>query len=437
MKRHIILCAALLTAAGHALSAEVTELGYALRAGFAYSDNIEQAPSGFERDATAAVAGLQLWGSRPTGRLRYDLSADLEYQEYLNLDINSELLGRAALQGSYHFVPDTVSWNARVNYDQIRADLLRPLAPGNLENQITLSTGPTLRARLSSTMVADFDGRYTRLDYSDRPFDNQTLTGRLLVGRRASARSFAGVGVAYDDVSYLSSLVPDSSDYKRKEVFAKVELQGARTGIDLEAGYADASGEIVDDSGPLFRARFTRLLTRSLTAFISGVREYPTSETAPISSISGPTDGGPIDNSLLTSAPRLTTRFEGGLRLDRARTDWEITYARLKEESLAVSGLDRNYDELRGRISRSLTPRSLAAIYGAYSSDDVSAFSGSFSERTVGAELQFSFGRSLGLELRMQHRNRDGLTAGADSSELSGGIFLRYSPDAGNRAVSR
>jgi hypothetical protein len=426
MNHRSLLGAGLLLLAGPVLSAEVTELEYALRAGATFSDNIELLPSGQERNSTAAAVGLVLSGTRPEGRLRYDVAADVAYYKYLTPDLDSQLLGRAALTGAYDFVPDTFTWNAGLLFDQIRQDFTRPFAPGNQEEVVTFTTGPTLRARFGSVAEGQLDARYTRTAYGDQPFDNETVGGRALVLRRANPRSALGVGVSFDDVSYVSSSAGSGLDYQRKEAFGRMEIEGARSTINLEAGVADVSGSTVDDNGLMVRALLTRRVAPTVTAFLNGVREYPTSSTTALTTDPTVSGGGTYDTTLLTTAARLTTSVEGGLRLERTRAQGELAYRHSEEKSLIAGVGKRDYDELRGRVTRLFTPRTRGSLFAAFTREDFSLFAQKYDETVVGAQLGLSLGRALGIDLRIQNSHRDG--SGADDySELSGGVFFRYS----------
>jgi hypothetical protein len=419
-----------------AIAAQSAELDYVLRGGVAYSDNFERLRTGLERNGSAAVAGVELHGERPEGRLRYDINANLAYFDYQGLNLGSELLGRASLRGTYDFVPESFSWNAVLDYDQIREEVLRPLAPGNRDEQVTASTGPTLRARFSGSMEGQLDARYTRLSYGNRPFDNETIGGRAQLVRRANPRSLLAVGVSYDEVTYVSSLGPSGLDYDRQEVFARIGLDGVRTEVSLEAGYADVSGSLVNDGGPVLRARLNRRLSPMLTGALSYIREYPTSESSALTSAPSVSGGVVLDNSLLTSAPRLSSGIEAGLRLDRPRTQAEINYTRREEESLVVGLGRRSYDEIRARVSRDFTRSTRGSVFGATSNEDFTAFARSIDEWNIGAELTLAFGRALGLDLRIQYNERNGTALLDQYSELSGGLFLRYAGSLG-RSESR
>lgn len=422
-----LFCAFLGLGAGSALSAEPDQLLYTLRGGLSYSDNVEREPSGDEHSATSAVAGLELHGSRPTGRLRYDIATDVSHYDYLGSnDFDPQTTGNASIKGAYDILPDSFTWNGGLSYDQIREDILRPLAPGNSEARTSLSTGPTLRMRFSGAMEATLDGHYTRLGYSDSPFDNETLGTRIQLARRSTPRSLLALGASYDDVSYLSKSIPTDLDYHRREAFARLEAHGVRTNVQLETGYTNVVGKTVDEGGILLRASVDRRLTPALTGFIHANREYSTSDMTAASFDPALPGGGSYDNSQLSAGPRLMQNLEGGLRFERPRTQAEAAYMVHKEDAQATGAGVRRFNEWRGSVTRLLRPGLQGSIYGALTHESFTISPESFDERILGGTLGVSFGRSLGLDLRMEYRNRDGITVADHYSELSGGVFLRY-----------
>jgi hypothetical protein len=428
MKHRYLLCAGLVAAASPVMSAEID---YALRAGYTYSDNIELLPKGTERSSGAASVGLQLSGERPEGRLRYEVGADLGYFEYFKSEIDSQVLGRASLTGTYDFVPESFGWNASLLFDQVRQDLLRPFAPGNTEDVLSFSTGPTLRARFSSVVEGELDARYSRISYEERPFDNETVGGRALLVRRANPRSMLGVGVSYDDVSYLSSTGGSGLDYDRKEAFGRMEFTGARSRVSLEAGVAKVTGENADDTEPLLRATLDRRITPAVTAYLRAIREYPTSADNGVSADPSSIVGGTMDTNLLTAAGRLSTSVEGGFQLDKTRVLGELSYRYAQEESLLAGLGKRDFNEVRGRLTRVFTPGSRGSLYATFSTQEFSLLADKFDERLLGAEVGLALSRTIGLDVRVEHRKRTGDDATTNYSEMSGGIFLRYSGSLG------
>ena len=407
---------------------------YALRAGVNVSDNINRLPDQFALSATGAVVGLELQGAHSTGRLRYDLAGNLSRYEFIDLDLQGQTFGRAAAIAAFDLVPDVFWMNGRVAYDQVREDILRPIAIGNLIDQMTTSFGPTLRWGLSNVVDSEIDLRYTRTDFSGAFPDSETVGGRAQLLRRASPISTLAVGVSYDDTSYNQTSI---FDFERKEAFVRFQSTLSRTEIDAEFGYAQVDGTGIDQGGVLMRTRVSRRVAPTLRAYVSFVREYPTAQgtaVAPVPGVPGP--GGLFDASILTAAPRLATVGQVGLLYQRTRTRAEISYARRKEQALILGIGERSYDEYQLSVRRELTPRSRARLYGVVTSDAFPQLSLSVDEFGFGGELAFDIGRALGIDVRAEHRIRDGNFAG-EFTESSISVLLRYSGSSSRGAVPR
>ena len=408
--------------AGSSMAAEVE---YEVRGGLQYSNNVLRTATD-EIDTSAGVVGLRLQGGRKTGRLQFGVAGDVAYNDYFESGVDSEVVGNMFADASYQFVPDAFRWDFDGSFVQIRETLLRPTAPGNRDDVLTLSTGPTLQLRFGDGFEAQIEGRFTRADYSERAFDSDTLGARLIVGRSLSERSLIGVGASFDNVTYDSQQGLGSIDFDRREAFVRLQTSGARTTLSLDAGIAEAQGDQVDDRGLLARLEATRRLTPFITGFVSYVQEYPTSEASALTPADA-VDGGEIgDGSILTAAPRVAKRAEAGLRLERPRTSAQFSYTYTRETGLLLATGDRAVDGLRLNFTRALTPRSRAGVFAAYTKEDVGASSLSVDEKSYGAELSLTFGRNLGLDIRLEQRDRSGDVAADGYSELTGGIFLRY-----------
>jgi hypothetical protein len=184
---------------------------------------------------------------------------------------------------------------------------------------------------------------------------------------------------------------------------------------------------LVDGNGVLVRTQLSRRISPSLTLFVAGQREYPTAQGGLVPTVGAPgTGGGGTDSSLLTAGPRQQTNFQGGMRFERTRSDAQITYTVQKEQSLLAGIGSRRYDELRANLGRRFTPGVSGSFYSAFSKEDYTGFTQNFESVVVGAQLDASIGRALGIGLYVEHHNRDGNTAAEKYSELSGGLYLRY-----------
>lgn len=409
------------------------ELDYGVLAGASYSDNVLRR-SIDEQSSGAAVVGFDLRGVRETGRLQYNLFADVEYRDYFESGVEGQEFGRFIGLSSYSFVPETFEWLLSASFDQVREDLLRPIAPENIENVTTISTGPRWTLSFDSGFEGSVEGHYTLASYSESDSDSATAGGVLSFGRRLSERSYIGIGTSYDDVSYDVRPGVVAPDYERREYFLRFDTEGARTTIEADLGYAEVSGVGVDEDGPMVRARLTRRLTPYFSGFLGYTREFPTSSDS--SFMPEPSQGELVqDASILTAAPRENEIAEIGLTMTRTRTNAMLVYARRSESTFGTAGEEREYDEVTASFDRMITTRSSFGLYAIYMNEQLDgitvdpllpAVDDKAKETVVGANVLLVFGRALGIEIRGEHRERNTDSGTGEYKELSGGIFLRY-----------
>jgi len=417
-----LVIAALLSA-----NASGQELQYGVRAGASYSDNVRRTATD-EESSGAALVGVDIRALRETGRLQYDVYGDVEYREYFEDDVDSETFGRLIAETSYAIVPETFDWMLSGSFDQIREDILSPAAPGNIEDVITLSTGPRVTGRVGDAFEVQGEAHYTLADYSERPFDSETVGGTLALGRRLSERSFLGAGASYDDVTYKSDLGLVAPDFERREYFLRFNTQGSRTTFDADVGVAQIEGTGFDEDGPMARLRLTRRLTPSLSGFVEYTREFPTSADATLEpqSIDGAVVG---DASLLFAGPRENESGQVGVLFRRTRTSGMLAVAHREETSLTIPALGRDVNDINASISRQMTSRSTISGFARYTEDSIdtpTAPTVDSEETVIGAQLSLAFGRMLSVDFIVQRRERDSDDAGGSFEELSGGVFVRY-----------
>lgn len=404
---------------------QVANVEYELRAGAAYSDNLERVRID-PTETAIAVAGARVRGARDEGRLQYALAGEADYLEYLDSDLAGELIGSVFAEASYDILPQSVRWEMNGSFTQIREDLLRAAAPDNREDVVNLSTGPNFRARFGDAFEAELRARYSIATFSERDLGSDTAAAQLVLGRRFSARSIVGLGASIADVRYDSTLSLGSVDFERTEVFARFQTQGARTQVQADIGYSKAEGANVDDSGAMARVEATRRLSPFISGFARFVQEYPTSDASVFVPFDATGGGAAGDGSILTATPRVARTAELGLRLDRPRTTGELAFVSARETDLLGTVGNRRFDTARLTATRVLTPRSSATLFGSWSEEDLGGLSDSADEFTAGASFNVTFGRNLGLDLRVEYRERNSPIVLSEFSEISAGLFLRW-----------
>lgn len=403
-------------------AAQNADFKWSARTGAVYSDNVNRSASN-ELDSLAAVAGVQIDGLRQTGRLRFDLTGQLDYYHYLESSVDGELIGAVRGQGTYDIIPEKLEWGLDGSFDQQRGNAFLPAAPGNREDVLTLSTGPTWRARFGDAFSAVVRARYSDASYSEQSLDNNTTSLSVVVERRLSALAAIGVGASFSDVSYDTSAAFNIADVERRELFATGRMTGARTDLSIEAGFATLDNGTTDTSDPVLRASVTRRLSPFLSARLDVSQQYPTTENtrgslATIGSIGG--------RAILSSAPRKQQSGSLGLTYSRARTSVDVAAVTNREEGVFGLTGERKTNSLRAIVSRTLTPRSRGSLSAEYLKDDLPVALGKSTETILGAVYSYSIGAKLSLDAQAQMRNRDADFAAGSGDELSFGVFLRY-----------
>jgi len=413
------LFGALLAAQAHGEGFE-----FGLRAGGNYSDNVERVATD-ETSSASAIVGVDFNGQRETGRLQYDVFGNLEYQHYFEDGVDSETFGQMFATSSYAIVPERFIWGLSGSFDQTRNNLLRPVAPENMDDVITLSTGPQWIMRYGSALESTLEGHYVVADYSDRPFDSDTAGGSLVFGRRLSTNRFIGLGGSFDQVDYDDDTLA-SQDFDRREIFLRLNAQGARTSIDLDAGYSEVEGDTFDDDGPMFRLRATRELTGALSAFLNFNQVFPTSGGATFSPESPPQLG--TDSSVLTGGPRKTQDIGAGLQVDARRTNATLSFVMREEEELE-SSLEREFDVITATGTYAFAPRASFTLFARFSDEEIVGIQSE--EQIYGGRINFLIGRMTSISLRLEHRNRDSDAADGEYEESLAGLYLRYGGSTG------
>jgi hypothetical protein len=264
-------------------------------AGIGYSDNITRT-SGDKVDETLATVGLNVDAQRAEGRLTGLFRTDLQYISYLNNTYKDDVYGRVDLAGDYAFVPDFFSWRLEDSWGQIRSDPFAVQNPANLENTNYFSTGPDFTFHLGPRTRLQLTGRWSDTTYQTSPRDYSRLGGGLALSRDVSERTSIGLHgyashVEFDDSAF-------GTNYDAQEYFGRYTTQGAKTHLELDAGYTEVRRDGESSGNPLFRLTVTREVSaRSTLNLTAGTQFTDAGQTFQGigENVGGPGYGGPGD----------------------------------------------------------------------------------------------------------------------------------------------
>lgn len=356
----------LLSASGAAL-AENTAV---IDTGIGFSDNITRSSTD-EIDETLASIGLRVGMERDEGRLTGLFNADVEYISYLDDTYDDDVYGRVDLSGDYAFVPDLFSWHLDESWGQVRRDPFAVYNPANVENSNYFATGPDFSFMFGSRTFMTVTARWSDTTYEKSQRDYNRLGAGVALGRSISERS----SVAFH--AYAARVEFDNpafgSDYDAQEYFGRYTAEGAKTRLELDAGYTEIHDYGDSNGSPLFRLSVSRDVTaRSVLTFNVGT-EY--SDSGQVFQESGEGSGGlgGASDVISTGDPFERRYFELGWSTigERSRLGIGVNYRQELYESLTA--LDRDVTEVYVDYGRSLTEAmhlSLGARYEMEEYDD-------------------------------------------------------------------
>lgn len=424
-----IAVAAALAFASMSVNAE-NKLDFGLSATAGYSDNLYRTSGDTSDESFSSIGGNIDYVNK--GR-RVDARAvgDLAYYMYSGGG-QDELTGYFDGNVSFGLVPDHFLWAFSDNFRQGVADALQAATPGNTEGINNFSSGPDFLFRLGDVMTAKLSGRYSNVWYQNTLGDNDRYSGDLSLERRLSSRSTVGIAGSIESVNFTQQGV--GPDYDRYEGYLTYRSTGARTTLDVDAGYTELSGGRLTENGPLFRLSLIRQISPSSSAYIRGGYEYNDSGEYVTSMQPGEIPGTPSD-LLATPQPYRDSFGLVGWRLERPRTQFALEVSYHDESYVGLSTNDQTLFGITGQLQRELTDRVSLGITGWLRNNDYQNLGYSFDEWEMAATLSWRLLRTVALQVSASHwdRSSSGAIEGVDENRLW--VGATWSPRAKDPAL--
>lgn len=349
--------------------AEVTA---SVEAGVGFSDNITRT-SGTKVDETLGTLGLVMAAEREEGRLTGAFNADLQYISYLDDTYDDDVYGRVDLNGNYWLIQDVFSWALEDAWGQVRRDPFAVPNPDNVENSNYFATGPDFIFRFGPRTNMTVTGRWSDTAYEESPQDFSRLGGGLGLSRSISEHTSIGLygyasRVEFDDPLY-------GSDYDAQEYYGRFATAGARTQIELDAGYTEIHDQGVSSGNPLFRLTVARDVSPRTKLSLKTGTEF--SDSGQLFQGIGDNGGRPgfgnPSDVIGTGEPFERRYFGLGWSTEGQRGRFGLGLNYRQEIYESTTALDRDVTEIRADYSRGLsesTSLSLGARYEMEEYDD-------------------------------------------------------------------
>lgn len=414
---------------GEALAQESGNLRFSVSAGVTHSDNIHRTPTDEQSD-TSVEAGLQLGLEREGGRLQSRIETDAQYRTYLDDTYDDELVGGLDASLTYWFVPERFAWVLEDNFGQTFIDPRQVETPANRQNTNYLSTGPDFVFDFGDRTRLSLQGRWSDASYEESTTDNQRVSGTVGLLRRLGLHTSASLNGTTESVEYDEGSA--NADYDRHSAYVGFDARGARTTLNVEAGYTRVKASSDSSDAPLLRLTLTRELTARSSFTLTAGKELTDSAESfrRDRGIRGVTVGN--EDAVVSRDP-----YES----DYASLAWNLTGSRStlllgadwrREDHESTDTLNRDSIGASAALSRRLSPKLTAILDGRWTREDFDESGVDFDEWSASLGFGWDVSRSLAVNLRGEHVDGSGDTIAGpglrDFTENRATLSLRFTP---------
>jgi hypothetical protein len=380
------------------------DLNYGIEAGVGYSDNIARVDVA-ETDETIGTLGVNLRWLENTRRLNADATVDLSYFEYLDNTFDSEVLGTANGLIVLGILPERFTWLFQDSFGQAQSDPFAPSTPETRENLNYFTTGPTLNFNFGSNTSLRLTGRYSATTYERSPLDAERTSVGAALARQLSSSSEVAFNVVEESIDFDD---PSSTDYDRRNAFLSYELDGARTDITAEAGYTwlerDEPGS-EDTGGSLLNLSVIREISASSNLHLS----LGTQLTDAGEALRGSLESGAVGGADITASPDPFENRSVSLswNFSRNRTDFSLGASWNEDRYEEQTQFDRTRLSYEAQFTRRLSPNLDLGLLATMGDEDFDTAGLDSEEVTMGANLTWRPGRTIGFRLTVDRYDRN------------------------------
>ena len=404
---------------------------YGVAAGIGETDNVNLSSTN-PRSQTLAAADLDFALTRSGSRLDASALGNFTDIDYLQNAYGNQVLGRFDGLATAKLWSDRLKWLVRDDYGDTQVDPFAAVTPVNLQRENVFTTGPDLTLRPSSATFVELEALYGRTSYQTSPFDANTATGSIAIGRQLSALSRVSLVGQVEQLRFSNTTL--NTDYDRREVFGRYQLQGARTQIDGQLGVSQANDVSSWTTTPLARLSLVRNISPFSTVTLGGGREYTDSAGSFSDLRAGVAGGITVGAVSQTSANYLRNYASAGWQFSRLRTTLGLTGSWERDTYDREDIYDRTSANVESILARHVTETISADITAGVNRTKYLNQGFTDSYGTVGAGLTWRPGRWVDVYARYDHsfRRTSGpvsLTApGAGYDENRVFVMIGYRP---------
>jgi len=402
----------------------MTSLGFTL--GIGETDNVALTDTATQSQ-TIATAGLD-FGVRRTERfLDLNLNGDFSYLDYLQHAYSGQLVGRADGLAVVTLWSERLKWIVQDDFGDSQVDVFTPLTPNNLEHVNVFSTGPNLLLRPWIDTFLEVDARYVLSSYQTSPLDGHRILGSAAFGRDLSPRSSLSLHADLEELRYDNTVV--NTDYDRRELYLKYDIQGARTEISADVGVAQAEVTGQWTSTPLLRLDLIRTVSAWSVLTLSAGRDF-TDQSDSFSNLRSGAVGGIVVSPVAPSSSTYLSNYASvQWKFSRGRTTFAVTGRWERDTYITqTTGLDATQANIELRLERHLTSVLTAEVFGSILRSRYLNQPFTQDSRLAGAGLTYQPGRKVTFTLHYRYTDQDASGGGTSYQENRVFATVTYRP---------
>lgn len=403
---------------------------YGVAVGLGETDNVNLSATN-RKSQTLAAADLDFALTRSGSRLDLSALGNFTNIDYLQGAYGNQVFGRFDGLAIAKLWSDRLKWIVRDDYGNAQVDPFAPVTPVNLQRENIFTTGPDLTLRPSDATFVEVEALYGRTTFQTSPFDGNTVSGSVAVGRQLAPLSSLSLVGQVEVLRFDNTVV--NTNYDRRELYGRYRVQGSRSQIDAQLGMTQADDVGTWTTTPLVRLSLTRQASPFSTITLSGGREY-TDSGGSFSQLSAGAAGGiALGAAAQTTANYLRNYAGAGWTFTRLRTTFALsgTWERDTYDRDAI--FNRNLTGLEALVGRHVTATISADITAGVDREQYTEQAFTDKYGTVGGGLTWRPGRWVEVYARYDHAFRR--TAGAALLTAPGGydenrvfVMIGYRP---------
>jgi hypothetical protein len=348
---------------------------------------------------------------------------------YKDGPFDSEWVGGLNVLATFTLIDERLRWIVRDNFGQALFDPLQPAGPGNRENVNFLSTGPTFSLFPGSRNSIDVDVRYSRVDFEERPFDNDRLSAALGIGREVSRESTLSLNLTAERTEFDNDgVAAPTAPIEQFEAYIRYETTGNRSTLGFDVGYNEVEFDGSEGDGILARVDYSRETSANGRFTVSGGTQF--SDQGDIFRLLTDITNDLRDTTDITDspAPFQNNFFVLSYTLDQVRyainasIDWN--QEDYKDDPI------RDRDVFRGNLvfRREVTRTIFVGARIGFLRREFSSLPLRDDDLILGLNIGYRFSAGFDLSFEYQHFQRNSITPDADFTENRAFLRASYTP---------